>query len=51
MNNGFTPEKIEKLADLLMIGLSNEEKQMVYEEFDSIDHNINKINNIGSAHD
>lgn len=34
MNNGFTPEKIEKLADLLMIGLSNEEKQMVYEEFD-----------------
>ena len=46
MNNGFTPEKIEKLADLLMIGLSNEEKQMVYEEFDSIDHNINKINEI-----
>ena len=46
MNNGFTPEKIEKLSDLLMIGLSNEEKQMVYEEFDSIDHNINKINEI-----
>lgn len=46
MNNGFTPEKIEKLADLLMIGLTSEEKQMVYEEFDEIDANINKINEI-----
>jgi len=46
MTNGFTPEKIEKLADLLMIGLTPEEKQMVFEEFDEIDANINKINEI-----
>ena len=27
MSSGFTPEKVEKLADLLMIGLSEEEKR------------------------
>lgn len=46
MNSGFTPEKIEKLADLLIIGLTDEEKQMVFEEFEIIDANINKINDI-----
>lgn len=51
MSNGFTPEKIEKLADLLMIGLSEEEKQMVFEEFDKIDADINKINEIKNIKD
>jgi len=46
MNSGFTPEKVEKLADLLMIGLTEEEKNMVFEEFSVIDSNINKINDI-----
>ena len=30
MNSGFTPEKVEKLADLLLIGLTEEEKNMVF---------------------
>ena len=34
MNSGFTPEKVEKLADLLLIGLTEEEKNMVFEEFE-----------------
>ena len=42
----FTKEKVEKLADLLMIGLTPEEKKMVFEEFAVIDKNINKINEI-----
>lgn len=46
MNNGFTPEKVDKLADLLLIGLNDEERQMVFDEFEIIDKNINKINNI-----
>ncbi len=46
MNKEFTEEKIEKLADLLMIGLTKEEKKMVFEEFATIDQNINKINDI-----
>ena len=48
MSSGFTPEKVEKLADLLMIGLSEEEKDMVFKEFAIIDANINKINDINS---
>ena len=46
MNSGFTPEKVEKLADLLLIGLTEEEKNMVFEEFEIIYNNINKINEI-----
>ena len=46
MNSSFTPEKVEKLADLLMIGLTEEEKNMVFEEFSVIDANINKLNDI-----
>jgi aspartyl-tRNA(Asn)/glutamyl-tRNA(Gln) amidotransferase subunit C len=46
MNSTFTPEKVEKLADLLLIGLTEEEKQMVFDEFAVIDSNINKINEI-----
>lgn len=46
MNNNFTKETIEKLADLLEIGLSEDEANMVLEEFDVIDKNINKITSI-----
>lgn len=46
MNSTFTPEKVEKLADLLLIGLTEEEKKMVFEEFEIIDNDINKINEI-----
>ena len=46
MDNKFTKEKIEKLADLLMIGLSSDEAQMVLDEFEIIDANINKLNEI-----
>lgn len=46
MNSGFTQEKVDKLADLLLIGLNEEENKMVFEEFEIIDANINKINEI-----
>ena len=46
MENDFTREKVIKLADLLMIGLTDEETDMVLNEFDIIDKNINKINAI-----
>ena len=46
MNKEFTKEKVEKLADLLMVGLTEEETKMVFEEFETIDQNINKINEI-----
>ena len=46
MNKEFTEEKVEKLANLLMIGLTPKEKKMVFEEFAVIDKNINKINEI-----
>lgn len=51
MNSGFTKEKVEKLADLLMIGLTDEETQMVFDEFEVIDANINKINEIENIQD
>lgn len=46
MDKKFTKEKIENLADLLMIGLSSDEAQMVLDEFEIIDTNINKLNEI-----
>ena len=42
----FTKEKVDKLADLLMIGLTPEENKMVLDEFEIIDRNIDKINKI-----
>ena len=42
----FTSEEITKYADRLLIGLTEEENKMVLEEFDAIDKEINKINNI-----
>lgn len=46
MFNNFTQETVDKLADLLLIGLTPEENQMVFEEFAIIDENINKVNAI-----
>ncbi|MBR1414014.1 MAG: Asp-tRNA(Asn)/Glu-tRNA(Gln) amidotransferase subunit GatC [Bacilli bacterium] len=42
----FTKETVDKLANLLMIGLTEEENKMVLDEFEIIDSNINKINKI-----
>ena len=42
----FNEQTIDKLADLLMIGLTPEENKMVLDEFEIIDNNINKINKI-----
>jgi len=42
----FTKETVDKLADLLMIGLTEEENKMVLDEFEIIDRDINKINEI-----
>lgn len=48
MNKEFTLETVDRLADLLMIGLSDEEKQMIFDEFAVIDENINNISKIES---
>ena len=42
----FTKEVVDKLADDLLIGLSNEENKMVLEEMDAIDKDIDIINTI-----
>ena len=42
----FTKEVVEDLADKLLIGLTEEENQMVLDEFEVIDKQINTINEI-----
>lgn len=42
----FTREMVEKYADKLLIGLTEEEVNMVLSEFDIIDKNIDLINKI-----
>ena len=42
----FNQATIDKLSDLLMIGLTPEENKMILDEFEIIDKNINKINDI-----
>lgn len=42
----FTKEMVKDYADKLLIGLTEEETNMVLEEFEIIDENINKINKI-----
>lgn len=44
--NKFTKELVDSLADKLLIGLSDEENEMVLSEFDKIDKNIDLINEI-----
>ena len=42
----FTKEIVDDLADKLLIGLTDEENQMVLDEFSYIDKNIDIINTI-----
>lgn len=44
--NKFTKEMVEEYADKLLIGLTEEESEMVLSEFDTIDKNIDIINTI-----
>ncbi len=45
-NNKFTKEMVKEYADKLLIGLTEEETNMVLEEFSIIDETINQINKI-----
>lgn len=47
----FTDEMIDKYADGLLIGLTEDEKKLIKDEFDSIDANINLINEIPGLKD
>ena len=42
----FTKELVDKYADNLLIGLTDEENKMVLDEFEIIDKDIDLINNI-----
>ena len=42
----FTKELVDDLANKLLIGLSDEENEMVLSEFENIDRNIDLINEI-----
>ncbi len=42
----FTKEKVNEYADKLLIGLTEEESQMVSDEFEEIDKMVNLINKI-----
>lgn len=42
----FTKELVNDYADKLLIGLTEEENKMVLDEFETIDKDINIINNI-----
>lgn len=42
----FTKEMVDDYADKLLIGLTEEENQMVLDEFEIIDQNIDLINEI-----
>ena len=42
----FTKEMVDDYADKLLIGLTKEENKMVLDEFDEIDADIDKLNDI-----
>lgn len=44
--SSFTKEQINKYANDLLIGLTDEETDMIQEEFDNIEKNMNLINQI-----
>ena len=46
MEQKFTKEMVNDYADKLLIGLTEEETNMVLDEFSIIDETINKINDI-----
>lgn len=47
----FTLEMIDDYADKLLIGLTEDEKKMIQEEFDTIDSNMDLINKIDGIKD
>ena len=49
--SNFTKEKINKYADDLLIGLSEEERKMIQEEFDLIEKNMDLIHKIPNIKD
>ena len=49
--SNFTKEKIDKYASDLLIGLSDEERNMIQSEFDEIEKNMELINNIPNIKD
>ena len=44
--SNFTEEMIDNYADKLLIGLTDEERKMIQEEFDNIKKNMELINKI-----
>lgn len=44
--NKFTKEMVDKYAEDLLIGLTEEENKMVLDEFDIIDKNLNLVTKI-----
>ena len=49
--SNFTKEKIDKYAHDLLIGLTDEERDMIQSEFDTIEKNMDKINKIPNIKD
>ena len=49
--SNFTKEKIDKYANDLLIGLTDEERDMIQQEFDTIEKNMDLINEIPDIKD
>ena len=49
--SNLTKEKIDKYANDLLIGLTEEERNMIQEEFDTIEKNMDLINKIPDIKD
>lgn len=49
--SNFTKEMIDNYADKLLIGLTEEERSNIQEEFDEIEMNMNLINKISNIKD
>ena len=49
--SNFTKEKIDKYASDLLIGLTSEERDMIQQEFDTIEKNMDLINKIPNIKD
>lgn len=49
--SNFTKEKIDYYANKLLIGLTEEERTMIMEEFDDIEKNMELINKIDGIKD
>jgi len=47
----FTKEMVDSYADKLLIGLSDEENEMVLKEFETIDANLDLVNKIDGITD